>query len=297
MKAVVYKRYGSPEVLELTKVVKPVPKDNEVLINIKATSVSAGDWRMRKADPFLARLFNGLIKPKKIQILGFELAGVIESVGKEVTTLKVGEAVFAFCGLKFGGYAECTCLAEKDVITQKPTNVSFIEAATIPLGSLTALLFLRKAGIKEDKKVLIYGASGSVGTFAVQLSKYFKTHVTAVCSTSNKEMVKSIGANKVVDYTQEDFKKLKEQYDIVFDAVGKIKKSMCKSILKSNGKYVSVKKQVKPKKEDLFFIKSLVEQEQLKPVIDKIYNLEDIQEAHRYVEQFRKKGNVAVQIS
>ncbi len=294
MRAVLYERYGTPDVLTLQEIEKPVPKSDEVLIKVYATSVTAGDWRMRKADPFLARLFNGLFRPKRVKILGFELSGVIEEAGADFKSFKTGDAVFAFCGFKFGGYAEYRCLQETDVIAFKPSNMTFEQAATVPLGSLTALSFLRKGKISEGQKVLIYGASGSVGTFAIQLARYFGAEVTTVCSTNNIDLVKSIGANKTVDYTKEDFTALDEKFDIIFDAVGKINKSAARKLLKPNGRYVSVKGQAKPTKQDLDFIKELIEAGKLTTVIDRTYNLEEIQNAHRYVEQFRKKGNVSV---
>jgi len=296
MKAVVYEKYGSPEVLELREVEKPVPGNDEILIEVCFTSVTPGDWRLRKASPFLARLFNGLFRPKRIKILGFEVAGWVEAVGKDVTTFKKGDEVFAFCDIRFGGYAEFCCLREKDVVAKKPVNMSFEEAATVPLGSLTALNFLRKGGIANGQKVMIYGASGSVGTFAVQLAKYFGAHVTGVCSGGNADLVRSLGADEVIDYTKTDISELNEKFDLIFDAVAKTKKSDCKNILKPQGKFTSVRGQSKPVKDDLLFIRDLIEQGHLKTVIDRKYRLEEIREAHRYVEQYRKKGNVAVQV-
>jgi NADPH:quinone reductase-like Zn-dependent oxidoreductase len=296
MKAVIYERYGTPDVLTFQDITKPVPKSDEVLIRVHATSVTPGDWRMRKADPFLARLFNGLFKPKRVKVLGFELAGVVEEVGKDVKSFKPGDAVFAFCGLRFGGYAEYQCLRESAVIALKPTNMTFEQAATVPLGSLTALSFLRKGKIATGQKVLIYGASGSVGTFAVQLAKHFGTEVTTVCSTNNIDLVKSLGAEKAVDYLKEDFTALDEKFDIIFDAVGKTKKGIAQKVLKPNGRFVSVNGQAKPTKQDLIFIKELIEAGELITVIDRTYNLDKIQNAHRYVEQFRKRGNVSVRV-
>lgn len=296
MKAVVYERYGAPEVLELREVPKPNPKSHEVLIKVMATSVTAADWRLRKADPFLARLFNGLFRPKKVQILGIEVAGIIEELGSEVTAFSKGDQVFAFCGFKFGGYAEYKCMSESDIITLKPANVSFEEAATVPVGALTALNFLRKGGIAAGKKVLIYGASGSVGTFAVQLAKQHGAEVTAVCSSSSIEMVRSLGADRVIDYTQGDFRQAVRDMDLVFDAVGKTSRSDCKRIMAPDGRFVTVKGQSKPKVADLQYIAGLLATGRLKSVIDRIYTLDDIQEAHRYVEQFRKKGNVAIRV-
>ncbi|UPT67231.1 MAG: NAD(P)-dependent alcohol dehydrogenase [Sphingobacteriales bacterium JAD_PAG50586_3] len=290
MKAVYYEKYGTADVLEIREIEKPMPQKNEVLIKVYSTSVTAADWRLRKADPFLARIFNGLFKPKRVNILGFELAGIIEEVGSDVKSFKKGDAVFAYCGLKFGGYAEYKCLKETDLVALKPKNMTFEEAATTPLGSLTALSFLQKAKIKNGHKVLIYGASGSVGTFAIQLAKHFGAEVTAVCSTKNIDLVKYIGADVVVDYTKNNFASLDMKFDIVFDAVGKISKSDCENIMGSNAKFVSVKSQTKPTKHDFFLIKELIEVGKLTSVIDRIYNLEDIRDAHRYVEQFRKKG-------
>ncbi|HYK75936.1 MAG TPA: NAD(P)-dependent alcohol dehydrogenase [Daejeonella sp.] len=297
MKAVIYERYGPADVLMFQDIKKPVPKNDEVLIKVYASSVTPADWRMRKADPFLARLFNGLFRPKRVKILGFELSGVIEEVGKEVQSFKTGDAVFAFCGLKFGGYAEYRCLRETDIMVLKPSNITFDQAATVPLGSLTALSFLRKGKINEGQKVLIYGASGSIGTFAIQLAKYFGAEVTTVCSTNNIDLVKSIGADKTVDYIKEDFTTLDEKFDIIFDAVGKIKKSIAQNLLKPTGQYVSVNGQAKPRKQDLVFIKELIEAGKLTTVIDRTYNLSEIQSAHRYVEQFRKRGNVSIRIA
>jgi NADPH:quinone reductase-like Zn-dependent oxidoreductase len=296
MRAVVYEKYGPPEVLHLRDVEKPAPKDNEVLVRVYATSVTAGDWRMRTADPFVVRIFAGLFKPSRVKILGFELAGVIEEVGKTVKGFKKGDPVFASCGFKFGAYAEYTCLPENNLIAIKPSNMSFEEAATVPIGGLTALRLLKQAGLKSGHSVLIYGASGSVGTFAIQIAKAFGATVTAVCSSTNVKLTKSLGADKVIDYTQEDFTKTPFRFDVILDAVGKTSKSACENLLVPTAKYVSVSGSPKENSDDLLVLKELIESGKLKTVIDKKYTLDQIREAHAYVEQFHKKGNVAVRV-
>ncbi len=296
MKAVVYEKYGTPDVLELKDINKPVPKKNEVLIRVHATTVSAGDWRLRKADPFLARLFNGLFKPRKVKVLGFELAGVIEEVGEKVQSFKPGDPVFASCGLRFGGYAEYACLPENHLMAVKPSNMTFEEAASVPVGGLTALRLLKQAGIKKGDKVMIYGASGSVGTFAVQISKSFDAEVTAVCSTSNINLVSQLGADKIIDYTKTDPSKTEARFDIIYDAVGKISKSTYKHLLRPGGKFVSVNSTPKTNPDDLLVLKNLIEEGRIITVIDRRYTLEQIREAHAYVESFHKKGNVVINV-
>ncbi|MDO6848203.1 NAD(P)-dependent alcohol dehydrogenase [Priestia megaterium] len=300
MKAMVCTKYGKPDVLQLEEVEKPIPKENEILIKIHATTVTSGDCRVRSFNsPLLLwlpmRIVLGLRKPRK-SILGVELAGEVEEVGKNVTRFKKGDQLFAMTGMKFGGYAEYICLPEKGTIAVKPENVTHEEAASISFGGTTALHFFRKGNIQAGQKVLIYGASGAVGTAAVQLASYYGAEVTGVCSNKNSELVKSLGANHVIDYKNEDFTKREERYDLIFDAVGKITKNQCKEALALNGRFVSVEGQgiAKVQTEDLLFLKKLMEEGQIKSVIDRRYSLEQIPAAHEYVETGRKIGNVVV---
>lgn len=308
MKAVVCTKYGAPEVLEMTELAKPVPASNEVLVKIRATTAHVGDVRIRRFDVprwqwLIARLVLGVRRPKQ-PVLGMELAGEIEAVGRDVTQYHVGQQVFAalFPAKKpFGGYAEYKCLPENATMAIKPANMSFEEAAAVPGGGITALVVLRKANIQRGQKVLVYGASGSVGTFAVQLAKqHFGADVTAICSAGNVEMVKALGADKVIDYTREDFTQSAEAYDVIFDAVDKLAPVQGKKALKPTGVYLNVTKDSGSgggQAEDLRLLKSLIEAGKLRAVIDRCYPLEQMVEAHRYVETGRKKGNVAITVS
>lgn len=323
MKAIVYQKYGPPEILQLKEMEKPSPVGNEVLIRIHAAAVTAADGMMRRGKPFIGRLVLGLTKPKKA-IPGTEFAGEIEEVGKDAKLFKKGDQIFGSSDIRFGAHAEYICLPETAALVTKPVNLTYEEAAAVFEGTLTALPFLRdKGNIQSGHKVLINGASGSVGTAAVQLARYFGAEVTGVCSNRNIDMVKSLGADKVIDYTKEDFAQTGQTYDIIFDTVGKSSFSRCQGSLAQKGVYLSSVlgiplllqmlwtskfgskkakfaatglRPVNDKIEDLKFLKKLIEAEVIKPVIDRRYSLEKTAEAHMYVDKGHKRGNVILTI-
>jgi NADPH:quinone reductase-like Zn-dependent oxidoreductase len=317
MRAVVNTKYGSPDVVKLREVDKPIPKDSEVLIKVYATTVNRTDCGFRSAEYFISRFFSGLFRPK-FKTLGNEFAGVIEAIGKNVTSFNIGDKVFGFSGIKFGAHAEYITIAENEPITTMPSNLTFEEAAPITEGGHYALCDIRAANVKSGQNVLIYGASGAIGSAAVQLTKYFGAKVTAVCNTKNVELLQSLGADQVIDYTTQDFTKTEQLFDFVFDSVGKSSFGQCKPLLNNKGIYISTelgkkseniflalftpilggKKVLFPipkiSKEDVILLKELVESGQYKPVIDRKYSLEQIVEAYKYVETGQKTGNVVI---
>jgi len=317
MKAIELSKYGAPENLQIKELEKPAPKENEVLIKIHATTVTSGDARMRRADPFIIRFIFGFKRPRK-PILGVVVAGEIEAIGKTVSTYKTGDQVFGSTGMNFGAHAEYVCVPENAVLALKPVNMSYEEAAAIPFGATASMHFLRLANIQKGQKVLINGASGALGTMAVQLARNYGAELTAVCSSSNFELVKSLGANHVIDYTREDFSRNGIRYDVIFDTVGKI--SIWKAIRSLNkkghlllasagigtmigGSFVSLftgKKiksgVIKETIEDMKYFRQEIEAGKLKAVVDHTYSLEDLAEAHTYVDQGHKKGNVVITV-
>ena len=318
MRAVVYDRYGPPDVLRLEDVERPAPEDDEVLVRIHATTVNRTDTGLRSAEYFISRFITGLRRPKR-KILGMELAGEVDAVGAAVSEFEVGDHVFGVKG--FGAHAEFVCMRESAPLAHMPTGMSFEEAAAVCDGAALALACLRKADLREGRSILVYGASGSVGTAAVQLAKQFGAHVTAVCNTKNLELVRSLGADEVVDYTQEDFTKNGEMYDVIFDAVGKHSFRRSRRSLKAGGTFVETdlgfmwhvpvlalltrrigSKRVrvgitKYTKKDVVFLKELIEAGQYRAVIDRVYPLEDVVEATKYVETGQKTGNVVLTVS
>lgn len=320
MKAVVYKNYGPPEVAKLTEVPKPVPKDNELLIKVHASTVNRTDAGFRSAEYFISRFWSGMLKPK-YQILGCEFAGVVEEIGKEVSTFTIGDKVFGYNDRTCGGHGEYLTIDEKDAVTTLPHNVSFEEAAPITEGAHYALNNIRASKIKEGQNVLVYGATGAIGSAAVQLLKHFGTNVTAVCNSKNTALVKLLGADIVIDYQTADFTKTTTKFHFIFDAVGKSSFNQCKPLLTEKGIYISTelgkhaeniwfalttpigggKKVLFPiptiNKQDVIFLKELVENGTYKPVIDRYYTLNQIVEAYKYVETGQKTGNVVIRIA
>lgn len=319
MKAAVYHKYGPPEVVRVVDIPKPSPRKNELLIKVHATTVNRTDCGFRSAEYFISRFFSGLLKPK-INVLGNEFAGIIEEVGKEVTLFKTGDRIFGYDDSDFGAHAEYKVMAESAAIAPIPGNLSFEEAAPIAEGAHYALCDIRAAGVKSGDTVMVYGASGAIGSAAVQLIKYFGADVTAVCNTQNVEIVKSLGADRVIDYMTEDYTKTGQKFDFIFDAVGKSSFKKCRPLLKRKGIYISTelgknsaniflalftpvfggKKVLFPlpaiTKEDVLFLKQLVEEGRYKPLVDKKYPLNKIVEAYRYVETRQKTGNVVITV-
>lgn len=324
MKAVIYEKYGPPEVLQIKEVDKPIPKDNEILIKIFATTVNRTDCGLRMADPFIARFFTGLFRPKN-KILGSELAGVIEEIGKHVKQFKKGDEVFGLTGNKLSTHSEYICLSEDSSITEKPVNMNYKESAAVCDGAMLAFTYIRKMNLRIGDGILIYGASGSIGTAGVQLAKYFGAEVTAVCNTKNLDIVKSLGADEVIDYTKTDYTKIDKTFTFVFDAVGKSSFFKCKKLLKRGGTFFSTdlgnfsqnvflslwtgifgklpsgKKVLFPlpraSKEDVNLFKRIIEEGKYKAVIDRIYSFEDIIQAYKYVETGQKTGNVVITLT
>lgn len=319
MKAIVHTRYGPPEVAKLLEVSKPFPKDNEVLVKVYSSTVNRTDSGLRSAEYFVSRFFTGLLRPK-YQILGCEFAGIVEEIGKHVTTFKIGDKIFGFNDKTFGGHGEYLTITETDAITTIPDGCSFDEAAAFTEGAHYALVDIRAAKVERGQNILVYGATGAIGSAAVQLLKHFGAIVTAVCGTKNKDLVKSLGADTVIDYQTQDFTKTEDKFDFIFDAVGKSSFGQCKPLLTEKGIYISTelgkngenllfalttpiwggKRLLFPipsiTKQDVIFLKELVEKGEFKPVIDRKYNLDQIVEAYKYVESGQKTGNLVLKI-
>ncbi len=319
MKAAIHKQYGPPEVVHIREIDKPSPAANEVLVRVHASTVNRTDCGFRSAEYFVSRFFSGLFKPKQ-QILGCEFSGTIESVGESVLTYQVGDRVFGYNDVRFGGHAGYLIRDERDTMTLMPENLSFEEAAALTEGAHYALCNIRAAKVEAGQQIMVYGATGAIGSAAVQLLKYFDAEVTAVCNTANVELVRSLGADFVIDYTREDFTKTGQRYDFIFDAVGKSSFGACKKLLKENGIYISTelgkngeniwmalyglisggKKVLFPMpyihKEDVIFLKELAERGKFKPLIDRVYPLDEIRDAYQYVESRQKIGNVVLKI-
>jgi NADPH:quinone reductase-like Zn-dependent oxidoreductase len=317
MKAITYKKYGPPEMLQMAEIEKPSPRDNEILIKMKATAVNSADCRLRKADPFFIRFIFGLFRPRK-KILGMGVAGVVENIGKSVTLFKKGDQVFGSTELLMGAYAEYVCIPENTPLAIIPEGWSFEQAVAIPFGTHTSLCFLKLANVQPGQNVMVYGASGSVGVAAVQLAKHFGAEVTAVCSTSNIELVRSLGADHVLDYTREDFSEIDKKWDVIFETVNKIPVGTLARLVKKGGtlilgsamikemlrgQWISMTSKCrvimgtnKPTRTDMDTLRQLMESGAIKPVIDRVYPMEKIVEAHRYVDAGRKKGNVVIAI-
>jgi NADPH:quinone reductase-like Zn-dependent oxidoreductase len=319
MKAIIHTQYGPPEVVKLMEVEEPLPKSNELLVKVYATTVNRTDCGFRSAEYFISRFFSGLFKPK-YKPLGNEFAGEVESIGKDVTSFKIGDKVFGYNDIKFGSHAEYLTIGENDAVTTMPNNLSFIESAPITEGAHYALYDILAAKIKEGQNILVNGATGAIGSAALQLLKYYGANVTAVCDTNNLDLVKSLGADEVIDYTKKDFTKITQTFDFIFDAVGKSSFAKCKPLLKEKGIYISTelgkngeniwlalitplfggKRVLFPlpsiNKKDLIFLKELVETGKYKPLIDRQYRLDQIIEAYKYVETGQKIGNVVITV-
>lgn len=319
MRAIVYTKYGPPEVAKLMEVPKPIPKDNEILIKVYASTVNRTDSGFRSAEYFISRFWTGILRPKH-QILGCEFAGIVEEIGKRVTTFKKGDKVFGYNDQTCGGHGEYLTIAESDAVTTMPENLSFLEAAALTEGAHYALVNIRAAKIEFGQNVLVYGATGAIGSSAVQLLKHFKANVTAVCNTKNVELVKSLGADIVIDYQTQDFTQTENKFQFIFDAVGKSSFGTCKPLLTEKGIYISTelgknaeniffaittpilggKKVLFPiptiNKKDVILLKELVEKREYKPLIDRQYKLDQIVEAYKYVESEQKTGNVVIKV-